>query len=387
MLADYAVALPVGAAIGVAYVALAYIAGSFTTSDKLKAYAKLEVGELLISAILISIVLFAYGSNEMLEAVAGANSDVAGTAAKLESAFELPMQKAVNSIMYSSYGLSKYISYYYNIHGPTPYVSPIFSDSPGSGMGPLQMQLSMGLDTLTLNLFLVKAVKVLYIFLEFVLSNLILPLGIILRFVPPARKVGGVLIGIALAVHFVFPAAVEWTSQLAPAMMPEYYNVLNENIPVIPDPGKPPLAGMMCSETMQTVYSMGDLLGPLAICLVACLLSGPGYLACLGVPGVFPTVTGAGCLGGAGNIWGFAQYAFPVAQIPGLATSELALTPDRAQQLFEIVLAKIMPAVMEIGLATLILIIIQIACTVVLARAFSQALGAEGQLYGIGRLI
>lgn len=378
-------AFPVGIGIGVAYVALSYIAGSFFTSEKIKAYAKIEIGELLLTTILLAIILSAYGSSDLLNAVAGSGSDVGGTVSKIETQLQIPLEKAVDSLMYSSYGLSKYMSYYYNIHAPTPYVSPIFSDSPGSGMGPLQMQISAGLDTVVLNLFLVKAVKTLYIFLEFVLSGLILPLGVILRFIPPTRKIGGILIGTALAVHFVFPAAVEWTTQLAPAMMPTYTKM--QYIPFIPDPGNPPDAGVICSEVMQTVYTLGDLLGPLVICLVACLVATIGYLACVGYPGIYPILTGTGCLGAGGNSWGFYQYIFPVSEIPNLSLANIVLTPDKAQELFEVVIGKMMPAIIEINLTVLIMIVIQIAATIVLARAFSQALGAEGQLYGIGRLI
>ena len=171
MALSYMAAIPIGLAIGIAYAALAYFAGSITNSEKLRAYSKIEVGELVVCAILITIVVLAYGSNELLTAVAGDKSATMDTYEKIENEMQAPLMKSVDSLMLSSYSLSKYVSYYYNIHGPTPYISPIFSDSPGSGLGPLQMQLSMGLDSVALNLFLVKAVKTLYLFLEFVLTT------------------------------------------------------------------------------------------------------------------------------------------------------------------------------------------------------------------------
>jgi len=381
---QYEGAILIGASLGILYVALSYMVGYFLTNEKIKAYAKIELGEVIV-ALLIAVLVASFYTEAFYNALLGqpdpgvthgVNTVWKSTISKIDQKIEKPIEESINSLTESTYSLSKYMSYYYNIHLPVPYASPMFSDSPTSGFGPLQMQLFSGLDTVMLNLFLVKAVKTLYVFLSFI-GTLLLPLGFILRFLPPFRKVAGLMIGISLAVHFVFPVSVLYTTQYADDMMPAYVKNGKHIGGWVGDPGNPPLSGMICSEVMQGVYTVNDIVGPAIITAGICIWSGPAF---------------AGCFSSLYNImqqiWYFGlNYGFPTIQILPLSNNDLVLTADEAQKIFNKVLQEQLPAIVEVHVASLFMIIVQIATTFVLAKNFSEALGAEGQIYGVGRLI
>ncbi len=390
---DYWAALPLGIAIGVAIIALCYMASQLFSSEGLKAYAKIELGEIILSVILVLIVLAAFdsvpGTLSKVLNVPTSQFGVIEAGQALHDSLEVPLSRALDALVSNTFRLTKIISYNYNSQLGVPGISPMYSSSPGAGASPLMLQLQTGMDTTSMTLLLVRGVRVAAVFLDFAIRIFLLPLAIFLRFVPPTRKIGGMLMGIALAVHLVFPAAVGVGLEMGGAFDPN----LSQPVKVIDDPGTPPSRSITCSPYMATMYGVGEIVGPTGICVGVCsiLLLTPwtaaAYPACVGAAGAPPIAPGIGCSGILGELWALAQLAFPVLTSINLTTSNLGATPDQISNIYQILVNQAMPTVVNLNLAALIIMVLALAATIVLARNFAQVLGGEGQFYGLVKLV
>ncbi|MDE1798638.1 MAG: hypothetical protein KGH63_04525, partial [Candidatus Micrarchaeota archaeon] len=285
---DYWAALPLGASIGIAFLALAYMLSQLLSSEPLRAYVKIELGELILSLILCLVVLAAFdqgpGTLSKVLNIKTSQFGVAEAGSALQASLEAPLQRALDALVQNTFRLTKIISYNYNSQLAVPYISPMYSASPGAGASPLTLQLQTGMDTTSMTLLLVRGVRVGADFLDFAVQLFLLPLALLLRFIPPTRRVGGLLLGISLAVHLVYPAAVGAGLELGGQFFP------SGAVGVIDDPGTPPGRGAICSPVMSAMYGLGEDVGPQAICMAVLsplLLTpwtAPLYWPTVGVP-------------------------------------------------------------------------------------------------------
>jgi hypothetical protein len=201
---------------------------------------------------------------------------------------------------------------------------------------------------------------------------------------------GGLLIGIGLAVHLVFPASVGFGMELGNSFVPAPLTH------AIPDPGTPPGSGVVCNPVISGLYGLGEDRGPALICIPVCLLlsliPGVTYPFCYGKSQSPAPAdpTGFGCTGIGSFLWWAAQLAFPLVMSPTLSNSPMALTPDSASLIYKDLAfgdGGALQTIVALNLAVLILAVLMLTCTVLLARGFGQTLGGEGQFYGLAKLV
>lgn len=391
-------AIPIGLSIGIAIVALAWMLASALSADGLRAWARMELSELLLSTILVLIVvLVVEHSSGILMPAASLNSpgDVSGV---MYRNLEEPLQAVIKNMASDAFRMTKVLGYNYNGQLAVPFLSRTYSNSPGAGANPLMMQLIGGMDTTSMTLLLAKSVRVLFLFLLTAMTGFILPLAVLLRFIPFTRKIAGTLMGVALAVILVFPTAAMWSMQMGNSFVPQANGIGTGNgicvsgatadgrqLPaVICDPGNPPARDVICNKWMSGVYTIGEVAGPSIIC---------GILSIFGVPfgkppSPAPIFPGVACSGWLGTIWWIVQFFFQVNSSSTLSGSALAMSSGQIVNTIYVPLqTAIMPPVVGWNLAVLLMIILMLAPTIVLARNFGQVLGGEAQIYGLTRLI
>ena len=405
---SFLAAVPFGIAIGTGIVAFAYMIGSLLQSESLKTWGKLEFGELILSAVLVLLIaeaLSTTGQIGITKALTGVSPSPGQPLESMVSQqmytyMEQPLERLDEAITISSMRLSRIVSYNYNYQLPIPWVSPTGSSSPGAGAGALQMAIMTGFDSTAMNLMLVHAIKIVYIFLLYAIGTLFLPLGIILRFISPLRKMGSLLLGIGIAVYLVFPVSAYWsTSLLAPAVckpgtgyppLTACDSSYDPNL-LVADPPPVPTSSFVCSPVMSGVYNAGEQIPPLVIAAVACLptLITGTYPACVGKPGQSsPPIDGFGVAGILSYIqWG-AQYGFPLAASSSLKSAGDNLSPEFISTgVYQPMIGYILPLAVLRNLAILFMALMQLAVTIIMARELASVLGAEGQFYGLTKLV
>ncbi|PIT84264.1 hypothetical protein COU37_04345 [Candidatus Micrarchaeota archaeon CG10_big_fil_rev_8_21_14_0_10_45_29] len=388
---SFALAFAYGAMAGAMIVALSYMAGRALNSQKLLAYSKSELGELVFSAILLALISFALlNSASMLQALSPPSFSTQTSADGVQKAIfkymEQPLMDAIEVMAKSSMRLSKIVSYNFNYNISVPYVGgPWGSASPGAGGAPLQLALTTGIDTSAMSLFLASAIKLIFIFLYTVCQFLLIPLGFFLRFIPPARQVGSLLIAISIATIFIFPASVFWSAEILGKGAAPF--VSSQIVPDADDADW--LKTLICNKPLQVVNTIGeDILGAI-VGAIACAISGPGFAACFGhestgdIP--IPDATS--------GVSGWSQFGIWLGKkIAGIAGSLEAYNfgPEASEVLekgFDPIAYHIMPRVIERNIRTILMAIFQLMATIVVAKNLAQALGAEGQLYGLSKMV
>ncbi len=410
------ISVALGLAIAASLVAIFYMLGQYLSIEGLKAYSRVEVGELVLSVVVAAVVLAAFTSQlPILQVVSGDNTmSSVKVAGLMQTYMERPLVSMIKVLSQDAFRFTKVASYNYNYQAPSflPF-NPTSSNSPGSGGYPIITQLTTAVDTSSMTLLLAQTARIAYLFMDYSFALLLMPIGFILRFIPPTRKAGGLLLGIGLSVHLVFPAAVVMTSGLAtsfaPSLSPDSSNPRSwENDGgqaadgkglLLADPGDPPSSGIIANPAAQTLYQAGEVIGPKGVCSAACaaicapLVVTGGFIACwegcMGEsPPQAPYIPGWACQGIYGMVSWLLQVAFPVYGTYAVENSGLAKSPDEiASQYFDPLIHTVLPVAIERNLAVLLMIVIDLAASVVLARAFANVLGGEGQLYGLNKLI
>lgn len=381
---NYMAAVPLGLGIGAGLMAVLYMAARLFQLEGLKAWVRLELGELAVSAILVAIVVSAYNlQTPLIDALSGSQNP----AWTIHNGLEKPLEASLESLARTMMRLTKVISYNFNYQTSFYLFASTSSSSPSAGAGVLLTEVMGGADTTSMTLLLTRGVRVGWQFLSFAAFFFLMPIGLILRFIPPTRRLAGTLLGISLALNLVFPVAIAWSVGLGSWMVDfqaPMVEVENRQMPAV--------AGAICSETMSGMYTAGEVVAPLMLSIIPCLpaLLWPGaFVACVGKPGTPATSdpTATGLSGLLSTLWAIAQIFFSIAGSLILQTSDLAISPGVAVEYYNVLMDKILPVVLARNLATLLVMVMAIAPTVVLARNFAQVLGGEGQFYGLAKLV
>lgn len=392
----------IGAAAGAAIIGLSYMMGKSLQSQAMQTYAKVETEEYILSAILVAICLaIIVGRPEIINAIGGLNiTDQAGIDAAVDNAFNFQLDKLASTfdgIARNTFRVTRAMAFNYNWMSPDPFswFTASFSRSPSAGGAGLVTMLVTGGDSVGMLMMLVKAMKVAYFFLQFVSSTLLLPAGIALRFIPPARKVGGLLIGGALGVLVVFPAALMWTDALLE-------NPNNRMFPTRPFDMVPESSGgvdmsIACSKPVAVGAMIGEILGPLIICLVACLpaLIFGGFPLCFGTftiqPQTDPNVVG--CFPAVAKAWYWVKFALQLAGGAALYSNPLNLSSDEFLGKYYDVIVGTTPMqgaagyAMQVALAIIAAYVILMIAVVIITKNLAAFFGSEGQFYGISKLV
>lgn len=367
-----------GAAAGAAYLALTYMAGSFLQSNAIKSYFKLEMEEFIISLILVLLCLEVYWQHDSLLApIAGKNLPDAQVSIELGKIAD-KLYAATVGLAQNNFRLGMLVGYNYNYQVPMPLpVTYIGGTSPTAGASPLVSALLTGSDGLWMIAFLVRTEYVFYLFSKFAAVSYLLPFGVVLRFIPPLRKIGGLLLAGALGIFFVFPAAVLFGGALYPYLMPAA-------MPALVPYAKTPVANsMICNQIISDLATIGEILGPTGICRLLPFIppGSPSVPAPIG-PGV------PGCDYWVSLIWWGIKFAFDAGMAATLPHNAMVLSPDDlVSNYYNPIVNNWLPFALQTGMASMALVLVHVIPLILITRNLAEILSAEGQIYGLSKII
>ena len=199
--------------------AFIYLWGTLFRNAQLNAYVKSELWELAMTAIMIPMIYSAVVAMDTLTIGtfippdflprAGDGFDVGPTTTIYEAAgqYYLRVEKDMSGWLELNYIMNIYIDQMASV---TPYARPLgvgLVASPMAGLASPVKQLLYNMSVALAIAFIVNhAQYMVYIFSLQAFLKYYLPLGFFLRAFTPTRRLGGTLIGVALAFLFFFPA-------------------------------------------------------------------------------------------------------------------------------------------------------------------------------------
>jgi len=205
-----------GAALATSAVILAalYVWGAMFRSQQINNYVKLELYELIVSALLVVLIAMGVGAMGSLTLggflPTGMLPDDVNSGTTMYQATYQYYERVGNDMagwLNVNYWLSMYID---QIASVTPYARPLgvgLVASPMAGLAsPLKQLLYNMSVALSVAFVINSAQKFVYLFALQAFLKYYLPIGIFFRCFTPTRKLGGALIGVALSFLFVFPA-------------------------------------------------------------------------------------------------------------------------------------------------------------------------------------
>lgn len=212
--------------------ALGYMFSAFIGDDKMKAFVKKELGQLVISVILILVVtpVFILGMNALLQSLIAAPGltstdwqgyvntvcSFSGPSARVmpcHMAMAMDFLQTMYSSMYTtalSYFMnnwfSAFLSYLQVGLNARVFISVAsLSVRPFAYMSLNADMYSILFDLAMKNIMLLRVQEMFLTFLMWPLFPVMLSIGLVLRTIYFSRKLGGLLIALALAAYFVFP--------------------------------------------------------------------------------------------------------------------------------------------------------------------------------------
>lgn len=390
-----------GASIGVSIVALAYLAGRYFQSQRLSAFSKIELQEVVTTAIIIAIIIPLLSGAKtgiihtmmppMLDGSGGfldpstREVSVNGVQRQIYNEMEQPLAKTIEALAKSNMRLSKLVSYNFNYRlGGYGYAAYTSSASPGSGASVLSSAMYMAIDSTSINMFLSSAIKIIYVFLDHITYLILMPLGILLRFIAPTRKLGSTLIAISIGILLVFPLSVFWSTTLLDVGPGGY-----DSTKIIESQSNPPGADIVCSDVVGALAKAGEEpIGNLVGALI-CSLFPPTFPACFGhinpAPIPIPDATS--------GVSGWTQFAVWVTKTIFLGVESVLLeshAPDSAEVVDEAygpMRDYLLPLTVGRNMSILLMVLIQLTSTIVITKGIAQVLGAEGRIYGLSRMV
>lgn len=198
----------------VAILAFLYIWASLFRNQQMNAYVKQELFEVLVTAVLVLFLMSAVTAMSTLKVSSFLPSNLlpAGVATDTTVyAATAGYYERVDSDMSGWLNMNYVINMYIDqIASVTPYARPLgvgLVASPMAGLASPIKQLLYNMSVALSVAFILNYAQLnVYIFALQGFLKYYLPLGIFLRCFTPTRKIGGTLIGVAVAFLFVFPA-------------------------------------------------------------------------------------------------------------------------------------------------------------------------------------
>ncbi|MFH0737848.1 MAG: hypothetical protein V1827_04275 [Candidatus Micrarchaeota archaeon] len=215
-----------------AILAFMYVWGTLFRNPQLMAYVKTEVSEVIVTAFMIIFIYGAVGAmgtltmgsflpDEYLPDAGTPGTEECDVAVNIDTSlydaaqmFYLRVEKDMSGWLQMNYVMNIYVDQTASI---TPYARPLgvgLVASPLAGLAsPIKQLLYNASVALSLAFIINHAQMVVYVYSIHAFLKYYLPLGIMLRAFTPTRRIGGTIIGVALAFLFIFPmmSAVSYT--------------------------------------------------------------------------------------------------------------------------------------------------------------------------------
>ncbi len=392
-----------GAAVGAAMIGLAYMAGKAIQSQALQSYSRVEIEEYVLAAFLAMLCLVLLsdaGRVEILKALTGGGfADRAALDLEIRKAYDFQAAKlsdVIRDLARNTLYVSRAVSYNFNLLSPNLHVpfTANYGKSPSAGGAPIISLLMTGADSTSLLLLLIKAERIIYFFFQFISLEYLLPAGLFMRFVPPARKAGGLLIAAAIGGLLIFPTATLWTDSML--QNPGNSLLPGGSMKLVADINQGMLLDAICNPVINTLMAIGEPLGGFLACLIPCL-AGPqalGFFACLGAMSPFPQFQPpAGlpaCWAGMENIIYYVTAGVRLLLGMGLNWSPLAMsTDDFVSNYYKPIVGPggALEYTMKTALAIIAMFVLRMIAVVLIIKNLAGILASEGQIHGISKLI
>ena len=373
-------------AICAAFVGLAYMASRLFELQVLEAWVRVELQELAASAIIAVFCIALIASvNSAAQALSGqkGTTDISATAIGFLRdevyADGRDLYLALGNVYFN---IAKVASYSYTFGVNMGIASASVSQSPGAGLSPLLAEVGQAMDGVS-NFMLLAASQAAFVSFFASAAAVMLPVGIFLRSFALTRKVGGVVLAAVIASAVLYPAGMMVSREIydhyRPAMHDAFAGVH------VPDPGNPPLAGVVCSTAMQ-MFLMSPLPfigGEMGWFMVTCLAVGwiPGMqFFCSNAWYNILMITFAivkAAFGLAVGLGSLLPYAHNLSNFNG------NIVPNYYTPLQQFAL----PSVVQYSVLSLVVFLVPVIIAVTLLRNFAILFGGEPQLYGISKLV
>ena len=378
--------LAMAVVVSAAFIGLAYMLSQLLDVPALSAWVKIEVQELVISAVIVVFLV------AMVASINTAVQFTTGDASAYDAA-----KNYLNDSGNMGIALHEEIveaGFWVNVAGGFSYssavsITPIkvggnWGSAPMSGLGGLVGALGNAADSVALTVLLVSAQKAFLVFFMSI-AAIMMPLGVVMRTFPLTRKLGALFLGAGAGAAIAYPTALV----VAKEVYGNYSEALGEKVSNaaigIPHLDNPPASKLMCNPKVQfftSGFGAGELGWWVAICTpvcaVACTSSNVAYFACF-----------AECFMHTCRVptekW-YSVGASAVAMGMGIAAKSYIREFD-AREYFEPVNARMLPAATEYIVLMVVLFLLPLIFALVLTRNFIVIFGGESQLYGLFRLV
>lgn len=374
-------------AIAAAFLGLAYMAAKLLGLQVLDAWVKIELKELAASVLIaffcIAFIAAVNGAAQFLSGESGA-TDIVSSAQQFlhEEVYDSgrTIYLRLAEFYFNAARLASY-TYTYGTGIPTV-ISWSSSESPAAGLGPLVGEVGQAMDGVA-NLMLLAASEA--SFLEFFrnAATVMLPVGIFLRSFSFTRKIGGVVLAAVISTAVIYPSSFMLAKGVYDVYLPDLQNTAS-GIAVGEPAGDPPAISVVCSSGMQFFvagpipFLGGEEGWSLVVCDVGCLVTGPGYGAC--VAACRPIVK-----------WGFVAVKAGYPLVVGSNLQRYASDIGNPQKLMDNYYNPLhdygLPAVAKYGVLSLMVFLATVMIALTMLRGLATAFGGEPQLYGLSKLV
>jgi hypothetical protein len=366
-------------------IGLAIMGAEFFQQPQMFAWAKVELTELVV-AMILGIAMYGIINPTFLGLFLP--TDAGGTPTY---ATFLNQLINYNRDMYVILGdafirVSKISGFSYDYSTSIGPISNWYSATPQVGLSGMLSAVTRAMDTLSASLLVVSSYKILIYIASIAGKAYVLPLAIALRVIPNTRKLGSALMALAIGMYIILPASVAFSGALLDQVMisspqpqfaayfapggPPDLSVSNANqLPYLPifDPPPPPGYGTICNEWINAFTSLGEIGWAIIICTP-----------------LAPVVPFPVC-----KIWVTIFYIVVHAGFSVMYSDNLRnyLANVPINDIYETLYGTALPIVSQLFILSLALPLISLLLTFSLTKSVSMALGGEGQLYGLSKII
>lgn len=391
---DYSI-VPTSAMIAVFLVGGAYMFSQLLQNSQLEAWSKSEWKELILAGITVSLVLAAVsavGMEQILATITGYQSSNSFINA-VENRFQgftnnlttdyIHTIKVANRLgMVSSYSYTRaggYIFYFSQLSGPFV------------GTSGLMQSLAILAGNLSNALMVYQAML---IFLKFFFNTsieIILPIGLAMRFIPFTRRVGGTLIALALAGIFIYPFSMVLVAEIHDNIGVQHSQLTPTDLEKFTMNLPSSLTELCTNDFIRFFTSFNEWGWWLTICLPYCKL----HCAASAEPTCFNL-----CFTPLSGIcWNAISFPFfnlvqttllvstSIVQVAEAQHITNALNGGNIGIMFDIVTNKLVIPVGNAASVPIMEAVLVAALTIVGARSISAALGGEIAIVGLERLV
>ncbi|MBU0586338.1 hypothetical protein KJ780_02405, partial [Candidatus Micrarchaeota archaeon] len=390
-------------------IALLYMVSQYIQSPQLEGWARAEIRELIIAGITISIILSAtvFSTGAITQVLTGKDpvnliSDVDGAF----TVFKTALMNDYQDLVKIANRLGLIIAYTYSASIGSPVYIAIFfgnTTTPYMGGSALMQQLSVLAGSIANGIMIYSAMTLFMKFFYYLSSDFILPIGLALRFIPFTRKIGGTMIGLALAGLFVYPIAMALVAELHTNIAlttPLHSQMTSADFAKL-ELNLPSYLTMFCTNDFIRMFVNINEFGwwfilctpiCLAYAAIAASSCATGYAAC------FATFFWACWQPFYGSCWQIvAGYFYPGVQTALFVTSTVAaivqsehlanIAGRNLDALFDIIMDKFIIPVSRATAIPVMEAVLVGGLTIVGARALSAVLNGEVAISGLERLI